>query len=470
MSKHHHAACETCRSERAINSPFLGPGLGRRDFFKIAGTGVAGYFLAPMLKPAAVFAQSYPPHLVGSAKYCIFILLAGSPSGVDTFDMKLGSWTPSDFNPTTFNGILFPQGLMPTLAGQMDKLAIVRSLRTSALVHPLVQTWTQIARNPSAALGKIAPNIGSVVALELESQRKPNQKLPGFISLNTNGNISGQGYFNARYAPFDITAAPTGLTTLTNPDGQDAFASRYGMMQQIDGGLRANSPLGEDVVAMDGFYQQSKDMMYNPEVSAVFQFSAEEQQRYGNNGFGNSCIVARNLVTADLGTRYIQINLGGWDNHTNIYGKPAGIYGPATQFDSGLGNLLLDLAKQPGSNGGSKLDETLIVTMGEFGRTVGQLTSGEGRDHYFQHFAVFAGGGTKGGRAIGTTTSDGSTVDKPGWSQDRIMGTEDVAATVYAALGIDYTKTRRDDPLGRGFEYIPFASEGIWYPILEVFS
>src|SRR5438552_17226480 len=158
MANHNHPACEICKPLRAANSPFVGPTLGRRNFFKIAGAGVAGYFLSPLLKASPVKAQSYA-HVMGTAKYCIFMLLTGAPSPWDTFDLKVGSWTPADFNPTPFNGINFPQGLMPTIATQLDKIAIVRSVRSTALVHQLLQTWTQIARNPSAALGKIAPNL-----------------------------------------------------------------------------------------------------------------------------------------------------------------------------------------------------------------------------------------------------------------------------------------------------------------------
>ncbi len=449
---------------------------GRRSFFKIAGTGVAGFYLAGAL-PERILAettQSYEPTLVGTARTCIFIHMQGAPSHVDTFDLKVGPWTPADFTPETINGILFPKGLMPTLASHLDKIAIVRSLRAPALVHSLQQVWTQIARNPSAALGKIAPNLGSVAAIEFESQRASSQKLPGFISLN-GGSTVGSGYFNARYTPFVITAAAGGLANLVNSDGQANFERRYQMLQDLDSSLRANSPLGEDVVDMDGFYQQSRAMMYNPQIDAVFRFTTEEQQRFGNTGFGNSCIVARNLVRANLGTRFIQINIGGWDNHQNIYVRPGGIYGPATQFDRGLANLLNDLSSLPGVNGGSLLDETLIVAMGEFGRTVRTgnqvgLNPAQGRDHFFQHFTVFAGGGVVGGRVIGSTTSDGGTVSDPGWSQARPVANEDIAATIYSALGIDYTKKRYDDPFGRGFEYVPFASQGAWYPVVELFD
>ena len=473
MASHHQYGhkCEKCQPLRAINSPVTGPQLpGRRDFFKLAGAGVAGCFLTPLLNTEVAAAPTVDVHLSGKARNCIFILLTGAPSHVGTFDLKEGAWTPGDFAPTTINGIRFPAGLLPNLAGQLNRLAIVRNLRAPALVHPLQQTWAQIARSPSSALGKIAPNLGSVVALEFEAQRQPDQKLPVFVSLNTGGSVVGQGYFNGLYAPFDVTAAPTGLGNLASTDGQVKFEARYAVLQSIDAGLRTSSPLGDDVTTMGGFYERGKAMMYDASVDAVFKFTTDEQARYGSSGFGNSCIVARNLVKSNLGTRYIQINHGGWDNHDDIYDKANGIWPSATALDQGLANLLIDLSGTPGVAGGSLLDETLIVAMGEFGRTVGPPTGQAGRDHYFQHFAVFAGGGVAGGNVIGETTETGSAVKNPGWSQNRPTQYEDITATIYSAMGINYLTVRHDDPFGRGFEYVPFANEGAWYPILELFD
>ena len=104
---------------------------------------------------------------------------------------------------------------------------------------------------------------------------------------------------------------------------------------------------------MADFYAGARAMMYDNAINATFRFSTQDQLRYGNSTFGNSCIVARNLVTADLGTRYIMITIGGWDNHTNIYQQNAGVYRPATQLDAALANLIGDLAMLPGANGRS---------------------------------------------------------------------------------------------------------------------
>lgn len=477
MTKKYYRELNEVKAPRGITSPLTGPALGRREFFKLTGAGISGMFLSSALRTDAAAATAVGPTLVSKARNCIFILLTGAPSHADTFDFKSGSWTPTDFNPTSYNGVMFPQGLMPKLAEQLNKFAIVRSMRAPALVHPLQQTWAQIARSPSSALGKVAPNLGSVVASEFESKRTANQKLPGFISLNTGGNVVGSGYFNGLYSPFDVTAAPAGLGSLANPDGQAKFEARYEALKALDSKLRTNSLIGDDATTMGSFYDRGKAMMYDPAVDAVFKFTTDEQQRYGNNAFGNSCIVARNAVKADQGARFIQIQMGGWDHHQDIYAKSEtpnqtvpGLYNQCTMLDNGISNLLIDLAAAPGVNGGTLLDETLVVWMGEFGRTVGPLTNQDGRDHYFQHFACFAGGGVIGGRIIGQTNETaGFTID-PGWSANRPAQYEDVAATVYSALGIDYTTTLNNDPFGRGFEYVPFAKEGYWQPINELFS
>jgi len=446
--------------------------IDRRVFFKIAATGVAGYFTSPMPMFAQAITSDSQARILGTAKNCIYILLPGAPSQIDTFDLRVGAWTPQNFAPETINSIDWPSGLLPNLGAQLgqNQFSIIRGCQSTALVHPLLQNWNQIARNPISATGKIAPNIGSVVALELESQRKSGQKLPGFLSLNGGGSLAGPGYFSGKYAPFDVAPNAGGLANLGNPDGQAVFTARYNMLVAADAALRTvPSPYGTAVEEMADFYSSARAMMYDPAITNVFRFSSADQQKYGNNAFGNACVTARNVIAADLGTRYVQITLGGWDNHQNIYAANAGIYRPAGQLDVGLGNLIADLAAMPGSGGGTKLDETLIVAKGEFGRTVGNITDRQGRDHYFVHSTLIAGGGVRGGRALGKTTPDAFYVDDPGWSEPRPVYAEDIAATIYSALGINYTTVRHDDPLGRGFEYIPTTTAYPGKPIEELF-
>ncbi len=451
------------------------PIINRRLFFQVAATGMAGCFVSPMemfaQKDTSVFRS--PATVLNTAKYAIFVLLYGAPSQIDTFDLRVGAWTPADFAPNTINGILWPGGLMPALAGQLAlrNFSLVRSCQSAALVHPLVQNWAQIARSPTSALGKVAPNIGSVVALEMESQRRSNQKLPGFVALNGGGVLASQGYFSGKYAPFDVTPSATGLSNLTNQDGEVVFTSRYNTLLTADSGVRtAPSPYGTKFEEMADFYSAARLMMYDTAVTNTFRFSTDDQQRYGNNAFGNACVTARNLIQTDLGTRYIQIDLGGWDHHQNIYNPATGIYPPIRALDTGLANLLSDLSLSPGTGGKTKLDETIIVVKGEFGRSVGNITAAQGRDHYFVHSALVAGGGIRGGRVLGATTPDGAFVEDPGWSEGRPVYHEDWAATIYSALGIDYTKVRTDDPLGRGFEYVPSTGSYPGKPIVELFQ
>jgi hypothetical protein len=454
----------------------MGQIIDRRLFFKIAATGVGGYFLSPLDLSAQNPIVTMDPNALiqNTAKNAIFILMAGAPSHTDTFDLKVGPWTPADFNPTTINGIDWPSGLLTTLSNQLslNRFSVIRSGLSTALVHSLVQDWTQIARSPTSATGKIAPNMGSVVALEFAKQRTPSQKLPGFLSLNGGGNLAGQGYYSGKYAPFDVAPSINGLTNLTSPDGQSPFTTRYNMLAALDASFRSgSSPYGAAVDAMADFSSSARNMMYDNDVSNAFRFTASDQTKYGNSSFGNACLTARNVLMSGLGTRYVQMTIGGWDNHQNIYATNAGIYPSARQFDAGLGNLIADLAATPGSNGGTLLDDTLIVAKGEFGRTVGNITSQQGRDHYFNHSTLIAGGGIKGGRALGATTSTGAFVQDPGWSQGRPVYAEDIAATLYSALGINYTTVRHDDPLGRGFEYIPTTTVGyIGSPINELFT
>ncbi len=441
--------------------------LTRREFFQICGAGVTASFFVDRLSAGDILEQaSVVPQ--NKAKACIFILLAGAPSHIDTFDFKMVQGvTPSNFNPTTIDGLDWPTGVLPKLADYVPDLAIVRSMRAWALVHSLAQTWTQIGRNPVSALGGIAPNIGSVVAIEKDPERLPSQVFPTFLALNSNG-AAGAGYFPANFAPFKVTPAATGLPSTTNPDGQARVDERWSQLHALDDPLRKNSPMGKPFEDMDRFYLAARGLMYNPVVDRAFRFTTADSQRYGNTAFGNACLVAKQVLDADQGTRFIQITLGGWDMHSDIYGlqNPNGqnLYTLGRTLDNGVSALLGDL------KAGGLLNQTLVVMVGEFGRTVGRLSGALGRDHYAQQSIVFAGAGVHGGRALGSTTPDGSATLVPGWSRDRDVKPEDVEATIYSALGINWTTIRYDDPFGRGFEYVPFAKSDLYGPINELWG
>ena len=400
----------------------------------------------------------------------IFILLAGAPSHVDTFDFKMTPGvTPAAAAPDTINGILWPTGIFPNLAKNIPDFALVRSMSSHALVHSLGQTWTQIGRNPAAALGNIAPNIGSIVAIEKTPERVPGKVFPTFMALNSSGG-SGSGYLSSSYAPFRVNPTAAGLPDTANVDGQVRMDQRWSLLHSEDDVLRIQSPLGKPAEDMDSFYTAAKGMMYNPAVTQAFGYAAADSVRYGNNSFGNACLVAKQILAADQGTRYIEITLGGWDMHQNIYGANGNIKAGTNIFtlgnilDAGLSTLINDL-----KNAGL-FDSTMIVMAGEFGRTVGPVTAAGGRDHFLHQFAFFAGGGVKGGQVIGSSDALGSTTVDPGWSRGRDVYVEDIEATIYSAMGINWTNIRYDDPFGRGFEYVPNASTDTYGPINELWG
>ena len=436
------------------------PHIERRMFFRHAATALGGYFLLPSRPMENIAKASATP--IGTAKNCIFILLTGAPSHTDTFDLKEGAWTPSFFNPTSYGDIRFPQGLMPKLASQLDSIAFTRSVRAWATAHGLAQTWVQIGRNPVSGLSKIAPHIGSVVSMEL-GPSSANHTLPAFVSLNT-GSGPAEGYFPPDNAPFYVNPSGGGLGNTVHSGGQDVFNRRYGLKVDLDAELEANPVLGAgpDEAIKDN--QSARKLMYNSAVDAIFNFDTATRASYGTSSFGNACIAARNLLRSNLGTRFVQISFGSWDHHVNIYAPKTNLQLMTTQFDNGLGQLIADL-KADGT-----LDQTLIVALGEFGRTVGTLNTTNGRDHHPQQTALFAGAKVSGKKIIGATDATGSTITDPGWSRQREIRPEDIEATIYSALGIDWTTVRHDDPFNRGFEYVPFSDQDLYGPVNELWS
>lgn len=463
----------TCTCTADGSSLFSGEGFSRRGFLRIAGTGLIASYFADVLAPPLLYgATGSNPSLHRTARNCIFIFLSGGPSQTDMWDLKEGAWTPPDFAPTTFGSVRWPQGLLPKTGEHLNKLALIRTGMAWAAVHPLAQKWAQIARNPSGATGGFAPHIGAVVSLETQQTRTANDVLPAFISLG--GTMAAAGYLSARHSPFAVSASPTGLAALTHPDGAARLQDRWNLLQAIDPARRDGS-LARDATDMASFYEQAKVLVDTPNINQLFSFTTEERDRYGATTFGNSLIVARNLVAANRGTRFVQVTLGGWDHHDNIYEKAANnsLYTQCRALDNGLAPLLTDLSTMPGATPGrTLLDETMVVILGEFGRTVGPLKgsdSGGGRDHYLRMSVAMAGGGIRGGQVIGVTDDLGDKAKDYGWSANRDVRPEDITSTIYSALGIDYTIVRPDDPLGRGFEYVPFAKDGTYGPVNELF-
>lgn len=439
------------------------PHLSRRVLFRHTAAAVGGYFLTPV-RPMETIAYAAPA-TKSTAEFCIFVLMDGAPSHIDTFDLKVGPWTPAAFRPTTINDVAWPEGLLPKLAEQFDKFALLRSVKPWATAHGLASNWLQISRNPVSVSARVAPHIGSIASLEL-GPTTGVRTLPTFLALNA-ANAPGQGYFSPEHAAFHVAPNGQNLRNTTHFDNQAIFDRRYAMLLDLDAEARQAADLPPAALEALKWSEGGRKLMYNPDIARVFTFDAAERARYGNSNFGTACITARNLVRANIGTRFIQINVGGWDMHANIYGgglNAANANSLGRTFDAAMGTLIADLAAE------GLLEKTLVVAMGEFGRTLGAVNQGAGRDHYLQQAALIAGAGVRGGRAIGSTDDRGGATLEPGWSGQRDIRAEDIAATIYSALGIDWTTIRRDDPSGRGFEYVPSASAEIYSPVHDLWT
>src|SRR5262249_54163646 len=173
------------------------------------------------------------------------------------------------------------------------------------------------------------------------------------------------------------------------------------------------------------------------------------------------------LVQSKLGAAFISVTQGGWDLHAQQFNRQAfvNLYSLTNDLDRSLGNLIMDL-KASGD-----LASTLIVVLGEFGRTPGPLNSRDGRDHFRPVMsALMIGGGVRGGRAIGVTDEISGAILEPGWKGDRPIYIQDITATIYSALGIDWTKSIDNALQGRRYIYIEGAAEGQYGPVEAVFA
>ncbi len=447
---------------------YLRPHLSRRGFLKLAAAGVSACFLPLRARAGGDVVPWAEVETRNTARNVIFVLLAGAPSHIDTFDYKhVEGVTPDSFAPETIGGVTWPAGLMPRLAERLGDIAIVRSVYSWALQHSGMQTWVQIGRNPAAALGAVAPNIGSIVAIEKEPERSVDDIFPGFLALNAK-RVAGPGYLPSKFAPLKIQPEPEGLGGTEHPaeGGRVRFEERYALLESLRAASERAKALGRPAVDVEGFYEAARHLMYNPVVEQAFAFTEEDSERYGGTEFGNACLIAKQVLQANRGTRYIQIVFNGWDHHRDIYNPNVAGRLPrmASALDAGLAALIEDL------KGSGLWEETLLVVMGEFGRTVGGLSSQQGRDHHRQQFSVFGGAGVTGGKVIGATDPTGAYTVEPGWHRDREVRIEDIEATIYSALGITWTNVRYDDPFGRGFEYVPKSKDDVYGPIDELWA
>ena len=439
--------------------------ISRRDMLKASGSLAA--FLA-LARRGDVHASSVDVRMRGSARAVVFVYLNGAPSHVDTFDVKDGPWNPRDADIRQYpGGIALSRTLFPKLSELTSDMCILRSVRSWEAAHERGVFYMQTGHPSNPAFVSETPHMGAVVATE----KGGGGPMPPFVSLNQSGlTIQGSKFLGGGVAPLAAPANPGGLTTIEHnffgAQSQQRFEQRFQLLQELDAGMRSNPP---DSALADhaDFYTAGKRMMYDDAIASVFKFNDDDNQRFGNSPFGRAAIVARNAVRAKNGTVFVALSQSSWDTHQNMFDRAyaSNMYQLCHELDSGVGTLAQDL-KASGD-----LDQTLIVIMGEFGRTPGLLNSQGGRDHWRDAMSVvMMGGGVKGGRIIGATDGNGEKIIDPGWSRQRAIVMEDIAATVYSALGVNWTKSIEDTPSGRKFEYVPFGATGLYVPIDEVFG
>jgi uncharacterized protein (DUF1501 family) len=290
--------------------------------------------------------------------------------------------------------------------------------------------------------------------------------------------LIGNGFLSSQFAPLSL-AVDKAPPKLVSADGaNETLRRRYDRLQQLDRALRTGDATDRRFAEYHEFYRGAWNIMNDPRVPEIFALRPDDAQRYGANGIGNSLVLARNLLRADAGTRFILASHGGWDHHSDIYKANTRNHPQLVgELDAALASLIEDLQNTPSKHaeGKSLLDETLVICMSEFGRTPGKISdTRQGREHYIHaHCGMFVGGGVKQGAVIGATDAMGGKITDFGWSAARPIYMEDIACTIYSALGIDWSKRVKDTPSGRAFHYVESAS-GTTYldfqPVNELFA
>ncbi len=417
-------------------------GVNRRNCLKFGLGAFFGAGLVDMLRLQGVASAGPSSRAAASAKSCILIWLDGGPSHFETFDPKpdAPSEIRGELSPiaTRTPGVQFCQTL-PKLAASSDKFAVIRSIRHNQANHGAGNHYMMTGAPPRIPVGcgafvSFHPSLGSVAAHELGR----DNNLPGYVSMPSMSRSGGPNFLGARFAPFVVGGDPNNsgfrVRDVTPPAGlePDRFSSRTDLRKLVDKMKRIeDESAGDPVLGLDTYYRQAFDLVTSPEAQKGFDISAEPEKlrdSYGRTSFGQRALLARRLVEA--GVPFVTLYDGGWDHHSGVFSE---LPKHAAIIDQGVSALITDLEDR------RLLQDTLIVMLGEFGRTPqittlkGQTTAG--RDHWSNAMSVFmAGGGTPGGLCIGETDRKGYT------AVDRILAPENFASTVYTKLGINPDK------------------------------
>ncbi|MFN7921685.1 MAG: DUF1501 domain-containing protein [Bryobacteraceae bacterium] len=436
----------------------------RRELLRYGGYGLLGAALHPLAPRKLSAAEGVKAQPRGTARNVIFYEISGAISHIDTFDFKDNPSTPKDFQVRKLpTGIHFPVNFFPRITPVMDRVAIMRSFVSHEEVHLRGQYYVQAGRPLNVAFAKEIPSVGSVVASELEQHRRPADTFPTYVSFNLETNQVGAlatGFLPPQYSVFDLNPAEALKGMSLDQKAVELIEQRWQVLEGLRDISRSRmKSFGREIDAYESFSVTAKKLLTDPRWPAAFRLTEEDRKRYGNTGPGLSCALARNVLLQDAGTRYIHVCQHGWDHHRRIWDRTTedNHYKLISEFDPALGSLIEDLAATPSkaAPGKTLLDETLVVFMSEFGRTPGPLNFILGRDHHKYVFpAMFAGAGVKGGTVLGSSDAEGRKPADTGWNHKEQPRIENVIATIYSALGIDWSKEVRGLPSGRSYFYV----------------
>lgn len=393
----------------------------RRGFLQTAALGATA-FAADMTTLNVLKAPILAEELKRQEKRVILLWLAGGPSQLETWDPKPGRPTGGPFQAIDTNvpGIRISE-LMPKLAQRMQYTAVVRSLNTKNGDHGGGTSLMETGRGPEAGLNY--PDLGAVLAKELGRVDSP---VPDYVSLYTSTegrHKGGPGFLGARYAPMflDNGLMPENiqrLSGMTDLDHQQRADLRNVLHARFARG-RETGTLGSHNMA----YQRVRGLMASEKLFDIEQESAEMRAKYGPTQFGEQCLVARRLCEA--GVPFVKVARAWWDSHGQNFETHLEL---VTELDHVMSTLLDDLKDR------GLLDSTLVITLGEFGRTP-QINPSLGRDHFANAWSSsLSGCGMKGGTVFGKTDEDGHKV------ADGEVGAPQLFATIFQALGIDHKK------------------------------
>jgi hypothetical protein len=392
--------------------------LSRRDLLKLSAAGVTGLSLSGWINVLARAGAAQG----GKHKACILLWMDGGPSHKDTFDMKPGTENGGDFKPikTAVPGIEISEHF-EKFAKLTDQAAILRGMTTSEGAHGRARYYMHTGYKEGIG-GLVYPSLGSIVSAELG---RPDYPMPNFVAV---GNRSyGSGFLGAKHQPLVVNDPARGVENLKAMVDEQQFDNRVGLLEEMEQAFYRDYKAG---VGADHktTYQRAVTLMKSKEAKA-FDLALEptsSKEKYGTSKFGEGCLLARRLV--ETGVSFVEVNLGGWDTHQDNFDRVKAL---SKQVDPAMSALVSDLKER------GLLDSTLIIWMGEFGRTpkINQRGAKPGRDHYPRAWSsVMIGGGIKGGQVIGKTDKEGATVE------DRPISALDFMATVCKVLGIDYNK------------------------------